>query len=140
VIGGWAYNRYADPRVTGDIDFFVATDPANQRRLIQVLKKFGFNANLPPIGSPLFKKKIIMLGRPPHRIDLISEIDGVTFAEAWSDREKDELDGIPVHFISAKNLVKNKIAAGRAKDLSDVQMLKAISKPTSRKLRKKRKS
>lgn len=136
-IGGWAYNRYAEPRMTGDIDFFVATDLSNQQRLIEVLKKFGFSANLPPRGTPLFKKNMIMLGRPPHRIDLISEIDGVTFTEAWKASEKDKLDGLTVRFISAKMLIKNKRASGRAKDLSDIEMLRALYKSQARKSKSK---
>ena len=125
VIGGGAYNRYAEPRFTGDIDLFLASDEDTEVRLRKVLRAFGFGAALPPVDRPLFEKKVIMLGRPPHRIDLITGIDGVTFAEAWLDREPATLDGLPVQFISRRHLLQNKRAAARDKDLLDVKVLEA---------------
>lgn len=120
MIGGWAYNRYAEPRFTGDIDFFVATDDRNQALLRRVLTRFGFGGVLPPTTESLFATgEVIMLGRPPHRIDLIAAISGVAFDEAWSERVKGSLDGLPVQFISRRLLLKNKRAAGRLTDLAD---------------------
>jgi len=126
VIGGWAYNRYAEPRFTGDIDFFVADDADTERRVRRVLEAFGFGTALPPPDRPLFEKKVIMLGRPPHRIDLITAIDGVWFEEAWATRVEDELDGVKVSFISRDLLLQNKLAAGRDKDLADAKMLERL--------------
>ena len=123
VIGDWAYNRYAEPRITGDIDFFVSTDQDNQRKLRRVLEEFGFGDSLPAETAPLFKKKMLMIGRPPNRIDLISEIDGVSFEEAWNEKEPGVLDGLPVLFISRSLLIRNKKATGRAKDLLDATTL-----------------
>ncbi len=123
VIGGWAYNRYAEPRVTGDIDFFVSSTQENQSKLRTVLEKFGFGDVLPPIDQPLFRKKIIMLGTPPNRIDLLIEVDGLRFEEAWENKEDDSLDGLSVHFISKDDLLKNKKASGRDKDLLDAKIL-----------------
>lgn len=123
LIGGWACNRYAEPHFTGGIDFFVEVSVENQTKLRKVLTEFGFGASLPPESSPLFQKKIIILGRPPNRIDLLSEIDGVAFTEAWSDREMDQLDGITVAFISKKWLRKNKLSTGRQKDALDAENL-----------------
>lgn len=123
VIGGWAYNRYAEPRYTGDIDFFVSASAENQAALRRVLVQFGFGPVLPPADKPLFAQKVLMLGRPPNRIDLLLEIDGVAFDEAWAHREWGDLDGLRVAFISANDLIKNKAAAGRDKDLLDVKTL-----------------
>lgn len=123
LIGGWALNRYVEPRFTGDIDFFVASDSDNQSRLRVVLVKFGFGDLVPPVGQPVFRKKMIMLGRPPHRIDLLSEISGVNFEEAWDSKEKDLLDGLEVNFISKSHLIANKKASSREKDILDVKLL-----------------
>lgn len=123
MIGGWAYNRYAEIRSTGDIDFFVSDDKNNIAKIRVVLEKFGFASALPPIDRPLFEKKIIMLGRPPHRIDLLREISGITFNEASQNAESSLLDGIPLRFISKNDLIKNKLASGRPKDLLDVKNL-----------------
>ncbi len=127
VIGGWAFNRYAEPRFTGDIDFFLRDDQDTERRLRRVLEAFGFGAVLPPAERSIFEKKVIMLGRPPHRIDLITMIDGVTFEEAWHERVSGKLDGIPVHFISRSLLLQNKRATGRDKDLADAKILERLS-------------
>ena len=126
VIGGWAYNRYAEPRFTGDIDFFLPRDSDTEARLRRVLVTFGFGDVLPARGS-LFENDVIMLGRPPHRIDLITSIDGVEFEEAWDDKQEGNLDGISVRFISQRLLVQNKKAAARDKDLADVSMLERIA-------------
>ena len=127
VIGGWAFNRYAEPRFTGDIDFFVSSDPKSTTRLRRVLDRFGFGDELPTENQPLFTKPIIMLGRPPNRIDLLTRIDGVEFAEAWPTREPGDLDGLPVNYISRALLIRNKRAARRDKDLADVKFLEATS-------------
>lgn len=123
VIGGWAYNRYATPRLTGDIDFFVSNSTENEQKLRRVLQKFGFEDSLPPSSSPLFNKKVIMLGRAPNRIDLLSAIDGVKFDDAWRNKEKGELDQLPVWFISLEDLILNKKSTSRDKDALDVKTL-----------------
>lgn len=127
VIGGWAYNRYAEPRFTGDIDFFCSDALENQQRLRAALERFGFKEAL-SAGPVVFTKPIIMLGRPPHRIDLICKIDGIDFDAAWVFREPDTLDGLPVWFISRSDLIRNKQAAGRPKDLADVDSLQRMEK------------
>jgi len=126
VIGGWAINRYAEPRFTGDIDFFVSDSKENEDRLRLVLTKFGFGSALPQ-GQKLFAKKIIMLGRPPNRIDLLSSISGVDFNEAYPRGQKGRLDGIDVMFISKEDLIKNKLAAGREKDLLDIKAMEKFN-------------
>ncbi|HMO18369.1 MAG TPA: hypothetical protein PKA63_08690 [Oligoflexia bacterium] len=125
VIGGWAYNRFSEPRFTGDVDFFISTNNLNQIALRRALVRFGLEQYLPPENNPLFEKKILMFGRPPHRIDLISEIDGVTFDEAWNEKEEDFIDGLKIFFISKRLLIKNKKAAKRDKDLLDVKNLES---------------
>lgn len=126
VIGGWAYNYYAEPRFTGDLDIFVADTPENELRLRAVLEKFGFADVLPPLSVKLFRKKIIMLGRPPNRIDLLTEIDGVSFQEAWINSVEGNIEQIPIKFISMADLIKNKSSTGRDKDALDVKNLKKI--------------
>ncbi|MEM9695256.1 MAG: hypothetical protein AAGA56_22125 [Myxococcota bacterium] len=65
VIGGWAYNRYAEPRFTGDIDFFLGSDRDTEVQMRAVLRDFGFGDAVPSAERPLFEKPVIMLG--PHR-------------------------------------------------------------------------
>lgn len=126
VIGGWAFNRYAEPRFTGDINFFFANSPDTTAKLRRVLIAFGFGDALAGESDSLFQKKVIMLGRPPKRIDLITDIDGLSFEDAWSHRETEEIDGIKINFISLKDLIQNKKSTGREKDALDVNILSKL--------------
>lgn len=121
IIGGWAYNRYAEPRATGDIDFFVEKSEASEKVARELLTEFGFGSALPE-GS-LFEKDVIMLGHAPYRIDLLTKIDGVTFDEVWETREYESFSGLRVPFISLQKLIKNKASTGRDQDQVDVEKL-----------------
>jgi hypothetical protein len=121
MIGGYAYNLYRPPRATGDIDFLVEVDSDNESRLRQTLADFGFDSTLPPMSERLLQDgKIIMLGRAPLRIDILTKIDGVDFIEVFANRRMIELDGILIPVISPETLLKNKKSSGRPKDLADV--------------------
>lgn len=125
MIGGYAYNVYRNPRATGDIDFFVASDEKNQGELRSVLQQFGFGSVLPPVGEPLIgKDKVLMLGRSPFRIDLLVSIDGVTFDEVEESCRTYLIEGLNVPVISPELLLKNKTSTGRTKDLVDAEELK----------------
>lgn len=133
IIGGWAFNYHATPRATGDIDFFVDGNLENQRLIREALEDFGFGKVLPEGKRVLFgSKKVIMLGEQPNRIDLIREIDGVGFEEVWRSKVNGNLDGLKVFFIDKKSLLKNKKAAGRPKDLADIDMLKQLGRKKKR--------
>ena len=126
MIGGYAYNLYRNPRATGDIDFLVASDEENESRLRQTLAEFGFGSTLPSEKQRLLEDgKVIMLGRAPLRIDILTRIDGVDFCEVYDTKEYVDLDELSVPVISPETLLKNKQATGRPKDLPDVIELKA---------------
>jgi hypothetical protein len=125
MIGGFAYNLYRNPRSTGDIDFLLDRGADNDGRLRVVLEEFGFGDTLPPSSEPLLQPgKIIMLGRSPFRIDLLNQIDGVTFEEVDQTKLVVLLDGLNIPVISPEKLLKNKLASGRAKDLADAEELR----------------
>ncbi len=127
MVGGWAYNFYADARPTGDYDFFVPIDKHSETSLRQVLSEFGFEETLPlPDKALLQKNKVLMLGRKPMRIDILTTIDGVDFEDAWNTKVEGYFGNIPVFYISKELLIKNKTASGREKDLRDVAMLRKI--------------
>lgn len=120
MIGGYAYNLYRNPRATGDIDFLVATTGENEKRLRHVLAEFGFGSTLPDEAKPLLESgKVLMLGRAPFRIDILTNIDGVTFEEVEATCQKIVLDQLSIPVISPELLLKNKIASGRPKDQLD---------------------
>jgi hypothetical protein len=108
IVGAFALGLHKLPRYTGDIDLLVSNSPPNAQCLALATDKFGF-------GSPGLKAidfegddTIIQLGMPPNRIDLITNISGVSFAEAWANKEKGILDRIPVYFLSLMDLIRNK--------------------------------
>ena len=124
IVGGHAVAYHGYPRFTGDVDFFVRASAANAARLISVLHTFGFTdtADLEP--TLIETGKVVQLGRPPNRIDILTGISGISFDEALDGSVATELDGLPVPMIGFDALVKNKSATGRPKDLADLEQLK----------------
>lgn len=130
IAGGVAVVFHGYPRSTGDIDFFFARTGANAERLFAALQEF-WAGGVPGIHAPAEllneDEPVIQFGREPNRIDLLNKIDGIDFAEAWSDHELAEVVGpetsLTVRFLSRSALLKNKIASGRLKDLNDVEQL-----------------
>ncbi len=135
IIGGWAVNLYGNPRVTADIDFFVSMESENVDKIMDVYKKFGLK-NIP--REPFSKKgNVIRLGFPPTRIELLTGISGVEFSKCYKNRKEVMIEGIKAKFISRKDLITNKIASGRYKDLADVE---ALQLPKKRIIQKKKES
>lgn len=123
IVGAFALIYYTYPRNTGDIDFFIETSDENAKKILSVLKEFGFESvdiRKEELTKP---DSIIQLGFSPNRIDLITSISGITFSEAYENKVKGKLGSLDVFFISPHDLLKNKIAANRAKDIADVELL-----------------
>ena len=129
VIGGMAVNFYGYHRATGDLDVWVSVDDVNQDRLAAALKKFGFSAQAVARRPLLRKPKFIRIGQPPVRVEIHSEIAGVNFESCIAHAELCRIEGVDVPFISLSDLRQNKRAAGRTKDLADLEALP--EKPTA---------
>ena len=109
-------------------DLFVRPSAENAARVISVLRSFGFE-DAGGLESTLVEPgKVIQIGRPPNRIDLLTGISGVSFEEAFAASVPAELDSLPVRMIRFDSLLHNKTAAGRPKDLADVEQLKKSRK------------
>ena len=128
VVGGHAVAFHGHPRFTGDIDFFIRTTPQNAERVLRVLAEFGFGSLSIAERDLLEPHQVIQLGRPPNRIDLLTSISGVDFDAAWPSRVEGTLDEQRVFFLGLEDLLKNKEASGRKKDLADVEKLRAVAK------------
>ena len=126
VVGAYAMAYHRLPRLTGDIDLFVGSNSENAERISKALVDFGFESL--GLGPGDFQKPdtIIQLGYPPNRIDILTEISGVTFEEAMSTASMGQLDSLTVPFLSRELLERNKLAAGRPKDLFDLKMLRQL--------------
>jgi hypothetical protein len=124
---------HGEPRLTEDLDVFVNPTLANAARLREALLAFGFGSDVPSVRELVVPGCIWMLGRKPWRIDVLNKIDGVSFTRAWNGRAKTDFGPGPLFLIGRKDLIANKRASGRDKDLRDVAMLEAMtSAPTSR--------
>lgn len=123
VVGGYALAAHGHPRYTGDIDFWVGITPGNIAALLRALDAFGF-ASLGLTAADFAQPDaVIQLGHPPRRIDLLTAIDGVEFADCYARRLPVEMDGLTLPFISLDDFKANKRAAGRLKDLADLDSL-----------------
>lgn len=123
VVGGYAVGLHGHPRYTADMDVWVLADAANAGALIAALEDFGFGGLDLTTEDFLLPDHVVQLGYPPLRIDLLTSIDGVEFAEAYERREEVVLDGVRVPFISLPDLARNKRASGRPQDLADLDAL-----------------
>jgi predicted nucleotidyltransferase len=124
VVGGYAVGFYGYPRATGDMDIWIAVNETNAHRVFEIVKDFGFN--IPGLTESLFeqKDKVIRMGNPPLRIEILTSISGIDFEKSYQNRKIEQIEGIPVNFIGFQDLIKNKKASGRHKDLDDVEHLK----------------
>ena len=123
VVGGHAVAFHGYPRLTDDLDLLVRPSPENGERVFDAIRQFGFG----DIGiSPedfLAPDRVIQLGRPPNRIDLLTNIYGVTIEEIWRSRVPASLDGLAVMMIGREALVLNKRATARPQDLVDADKI-----------------
>ena len=123
LIGGYAVGYHGYPRTTADMDIWVAISPDNATRLVDVFRRFGMLD--PSITPSLFQErgKIIRMGVPPMRIEVLTDIDGVAFTDCYDARVTADIDGQMVQLISREHLRVNKRASGRYKDLDDLEHL-----------------
>jgi hypothetical protein len=125
VVGAHAMAVHGVPRATGDLDVWIAVDPANADRVWSALLSFGA-----PVASMGVSREdltrpdlVVQIGLPPRRIDILTAITGVSFAEAWSSHVTHEVGGLQVPFLGRAELVRNKRASGRTKDQADLEAL-----------------
>ncbi|MBU0559636.1 MAG: nucleotidyltransferase [Bacteroidetes bacterium] len=123
IVGAYALALYAEPRNTGDIDFFVESSFENAEKILKVLKDFGFENLEISLEDLLNPSMVIQLGFAPVRIDILTSISGVEFEEAFTDKVIKKLGGEDAFFISKELLIQNKRASGRNKDLADIEDL-----------------
>jgi hypothetical protein len=126
IVGAVAVAHHGFPRYTGGLDILIRSSPENAKRLENALAAFGFAAlglKASDFGEPY---RVIQLGTPPNRIDLLTSITGVSFDEAWVGRVQAEVEGLLVNFISRDALIRNKRLTGRLQDKADLEALGAI--------------
>jgi predicted nucleotidyltransferase len=127
LVGAYAVAVHGFPRATKDIDFFVWATPENAANLMRALTKFG--APLHDISEADLSSEgiIFQIGNSPRRIDIITNISGVKFEQAYANKATISIEGIDVPVISLEDLIANKRASARTQDLADVEKLESIS-------------
>jgi predicted nucleotidyltransferase len=127
LVGAYAVAVHGFPRATKDIDFFVWATPENAAKLMRALAKFG--APLHDISEADFSSEgvVFQIGNSPRRIDIITNISGVKFEQAYANKTTISIEGIEVPVISLEDLIANKRASARTQDLADVEKLESVS-------------
>ena len=123
LVGAYAFAFHARPRATKDADIFVGSAPENARRVWAALVSFGAPLDELRESDLASPGTFFIMGRPPNQIDIITQIDGVTFEDAWESRIASSYGGVPTFFLCREHLIANKKAAGRPQDLADVAYL-----------------
>lgn len=123
IVGAHALAANGRPRATQDLDVLVEPTPANAERLGRALRDFGFDALAREADKFAAPNRMATLGRPPLRIDLLTSIAGVGFEEAFRGRISGRFGEHEVSFLGRAELIRNKRAAGRPKDLLDIALL-----------------
>jgi hypothetical protein len=127
IVGAHALAAHGIPRATGDLDVWVRPTPANADRVLEALRAFGaplFDLSREDLSQPGI---VFQLGVVPCRIDILTAITGVEFDEAWAHRLQVQIEGLSIACLGREQLLRNKRATGRAKDLADVAMLEAAA-------------
>jgi hypothetical protein len=125
VVGAHAMAVHGVPRATGDLDILVRPTPDNAARVVSALHQFGAPLEAHGVSQADFERhgNVYQIGLPPRRIDLLTEISGVSFDDAWQSKVLASLGGHRIAFLGLDALLRNKRATGRDKDLADVRLL-----------------
>lgn len=123
IVGAYALGVHGRPRATGDLDVWIDPMPANAARVMAALREFG--APLEHVTEEDFGRAgiVFQMGLPPLRIDVLTELSGLTFGEAWPDRVHARFGTVTADVIGRDAFIRNKRATGRLKDLGDIESL-----------------
>ncbi len=123
VVGGFAVAFHGYPRYTKDIDFWVWANPENADKVLKTIQDFGFGMLGLNKEDLLEESNIIQIGHEPNRIDLILDLEGLSFETCFAQRQDSEFENLLIHFLNLDDLVKTKLLSKRLKDKVDAQTL-----------------
>ena len=123
IVGAYALAFHGVPRFTGDLDIFIKPDSENARRILKALNEFGFKSVGLTLEDFQSADKVVQLGVPPVRVDIITSLTGVSWEEAFSGRAEGKYGDISVYYIGREQFIANKRALGRKRDLADLEAL-----------------
>lgn len=125
VVGAHALAAHGIPRATQDLDVWIEPTASNAARTWRALVAFGAPLEELAIRDSDFSRRdvVVQVGLPPNRVDILTSVTGVRFEDAWPTRAEGMVEGVRVPVLGRDALVQNKRAAGRHKDLGDVEAL-----------------
>ena len=123
IIGAYALAFHGAPRYTGYLDILVRPDAENAKRILGALDQFGLGSVGLTIEDFATPDKFVQLGVPPLRVDIVTSITGISWEEAFSGKAAGTYGDVPVHYIGRAQLIANKRAIGRKRDLADLEAL-----------------
>jgi hypothetical protein len=123
IVGAYALAFHGAPRYTGDMDIYVKPNPTNAQCIMAALKDFGFGSVELSATDFEAEDKVVQLGFPPVRVDIVTSITGVSWEEAASGRIEGKYGDVLVYYIGRKEFISNKRRLGRKKDLADLEAL-----------------
>ena len=123
LVGAYAVAAHGHPRATGDLDIWVRPDTNTAPRVFKTLADFGAPLHALSVDDLAKPGIVFQIGVEPSRIDILTAISGVTFDDAWSNRMVVEIDDIQFSVIGLQDLIVNKRACGRPKDIADAETL-----------------
>ena len=128
LVGAYALAAHGYPRATMDIDIWVMPSPENADAVLRALRRFG--APLQDLTRTHLEKEgtVFQIGVAPRRIDIITAASGIRFEEAYSHAIAVGIEGITVRIPSVADLIRNKRASGRTKDLADAEALEELDR------------
>ena len=134
LVGAYAMAAHGYPRATMDIDIWVMPSPKNADAVLRALRRFG--APLHNLTKEDLRRDgtIFQIGVAPRRIDIITSASGLQFEETYRRSLCVSIEGIEVHIPSVEDLIHNKRATGRTKDLADIEALESLNNSESRHL------
>jgi hypothetical protein len=123
VVGAYALAFHGSPRFTGDLGILIRPSPDNAQKLLAALDAFGFPSTGLTAEAVADRRRMLQMGVPPVQIHVMSAISGVEWDEVWKDRVEGRLGPHLVSYLGRTTFLKNKRAAGRPKDLADIDAI-----------------
>lgn len=123
IVGAHALAHHGAPRSTGDLDLLVKPTVENARSVLAALTAFGFGSLAISVEDLCRSERVVQLGFPPARIDLLTTLTGVAWDEVVVGAVTAEYGGVPIRLLGRAELIRNKLATGRLQDRADVERL-----------------
>lgn len=124
LVGGYAVILRGYSRSTGDMDIWVNKTEENFNRLQMAITEFGL-PSVAVMKTQFFSTEydVFSFGKPPFAIEIMTVLKGLEFGSAYKQSTVEQVDGLPVRIIHLNQLIEAKKAAGRNKDLNDLENL-----------------